>query len=438
MLPPPSEKKATELELEMNLNKIRDVASSGLVSLVRALPKIELHLHMDGAMRPSTLYELAVKKGFPQFPDSVNSASDLASFLVMRDSGDLPEFLDKFRFMTPQISGDPEALARVAFELCEDKNNEGVAYFETRYAPHLLMSSSCLSPTPSSSPPPSSSPAHCWDLSFDGVVEAVNSGLKAGESKFGIKAKSILCCIRGEDGAQWASHAAQAALKYRGDGVVGIDLAGNESLPNGGVTNEIISAFKYANDNQIPITIHAGEAGPAINVKQAVEDLHAQRIGHGYRVLEDPEIYSSIVRQRGIHLEQCPFSSVKTGAFDLQAKGWPHHPLATFYRDGVSFSVNTDDPTVTGHSLLDEYSNITSESGMRLPLKCVVDAIHYAVEASFIVGEEKQQLMDSVEERVRTLFAEMSFNEAGDAVKSKESAGESAESSKETQYCRLA
>ena len=67
-----------------------------------------------------------------------------------------------------------------------------------------------------------------------------------------------------------------------------------------------------------------------------------------YRVLEDPEIYSSIVRQRGIHLEQCPFSSVKTGAFDLQAKGWPHHPLATFYRDGVSFSVNTDDPTGTG------------------------------------------------------------------------------------------
>jgi len=426
-----------EAEIEMNLSLIRDVAA-----FVRALPKVELHLHLDGAMRPSTLYELAMKKGFPKFPSSVKSASDLASFLEMLDSGNLPEFLDKFRFMTPQISGDPEAIARVAYELCEDKKDEGVAYFETRYAPHLLMSSSCRSPTPSSFPPlSSSSSANSWDLSFDGVVEAVNSGLKAGESKFGVTARSILCCIRGEDGGIWADHVAKAALKYRMDGVVGMDLAGNESLPNGGVTSEIISAFQFAKENQIPITIHAGEAGPATNVKQAVEVLHAQRIGHGYRVLEDPDIYSSIVRQRGIHLEQCPFSSVKTGAFDL-AKGWPHHPLATFYKDAVSFSVNTDDPTVTGHELPDEYSNITSDSGMQLPLKCVVKALKDAVEASFIVGEERRQLMASVDERVKTLVVEMSVDEASDFVESREareaSNGKTDNPSSEAQYCRLA
>jgi len=401
------------VEIDMNSSLIRNVAA-----FVRALPKIELHLHLDGAMRPSTLYELAVQKGFPKFPDSVKSATDLASFLVMRDSGNLPEFLDKFQYMTPQISGDPEALARVAFELCEDKKNEGVMYFETRYAPHLLMSSSCLSPTPSKSPPPLSSlvSSPCYDLSFDDVVEAVNSGLKAGECKFGVKARSILCCIRGEDGALWASHVAEAAVKYREDGVVGIDLAGDESQPDGGVTKEIISAFQWANEHQIPITIHAGEAGPAMNVKQAVEDLHARRIGHGYRVLEDSEIYSSIVRQRRIHLEQCPYSSVKTGAFNLKSQGWPHHPLATFFKDGVPFSINTDDPTVTGHSLPDEYSNVTSAAGMQLPLKCVVDAIKYATEASFLNDDEKKLLQSSVEQRMLDLIAEMSPDENKDTV----------------------
>merc|ERR1719383_1022208 len=157
-----------------------------------------------------------------------------------------------------------------------------------------------------------------------------------------------------------------------------MDLAGDESQPHGGLTEEIISAFQLAKDNGIPITIHAGEAGPASNVKQAVEILHAQRIGHGYHVLDDPEIYSSIVRQRGIHLEECPFSSVKTGAFDLKDKGWPNHPLATFYKDQVSFSVNTDDPTVTGHDLNDEYSNIIAPTGMHLLVKCLVDAARFA------------------------------------------------------------
>lgn len=379
-----------------------------LASIAKALPKVELHLHLDGAMRPATLYEFAITKGFPVLPSWIQSASDFASFLVMRDEGDLPEFLDKFRFMTPQIAGDAHAISRVAFELCEDKKKEGVVYFEARYAPHLLMtpetrgssfssSSSCL---------PSSS---C--LSFDGVVEAVNAGLKAGQTQFGIGAKSILCCMRGDEGAKWASIVAEAALKYRQDGVVGIDLAGNESLPEGGVTKQTIAAFQYAKDNQIPITIHAGEAGPASNVKQAVEVLHAQRIGHGYHVLDDSSIYSSVVQRRGIHLEQCPFSSVKTGAFDLKSKGWPHHPLVQFYRDGVSFSINTDDPTVTGHSLNDEYSNVISSLGMQLTANCLVDSVRFATEAAFVAGDEKTKLRTLVDQRLQLIESEMFVEE---------------------------
>merc|ERR1719234_1404459 len=105
---------------------------------VDSMPKVELHLHLDGAMSPATLFELAREKGYPAIPDYVKNADDFANFLEMRDNGNLPEFLKKFDFMLPQISGDVEALRRVARDLCETKAREGVVYFETRYAPQLL------------------------------------------------------------------------------------------------------------------------------------------------------------------------------------------------------------------------------------------------------------------------------------------------------------
>ena len=127
--------------------------------------------------------------------------------------------------------------------------------------------------------------------------------------------------------------------------------------------------------------------------------MHAERIGHGYRVLENATIYDSL-KQRGVHLEECPFSSVKTGAFDIRRHGWKDHPIRRFFQDGASFSINTDDPTVTGHSLVDDYGIVSSEKGVQLPLQALVDSVRNAAHAAFVDGEEKRELKRIVERKL--------------------------------------
>jgi len=374
--------------------EIDNMRLTSLSALAKALPKVELHIHLDGAMRPSTLWELAKKKGIPPLPDWVRTEQDFASLLVMRDDGNLPEFLKKFNLMLPQVAGDKGAIKRVAYELCQDKSKEGVVYFEARYAPQFLMS------------PSADGSVDCrgTKVGFNDVVQAVNQGLEAGSKDFGLMAKSILCVMRGKEHSKWAGQVVKSAIKFRNSGVVGVDLAGDESLPEGGVDEEIVKAFDDAHAHGIPITIHAGESGPAANVEEAVKKLHARRIGHGYHVLDNRRIYNECVKKIGTHLEQCPFSSVKTGAFDLKKNGWPHHPLATFFNDQVSFSINTDDPTVTGHSLVAEFENVTSSSGMSLPAKCLVTAVRNATEAAFVDGDEKIKLREIIEEKTEDAY----------------------------------
>jgi adenosine deaminase len=152
----------------------------------------------------------------------------------------------------------------------------------------------------------------------------------------------------------------QLCEEFKNEGVVGIDIAGNEnaiaSLGGGELFNaEDKAIFAEAKRLGIHRTVHAGEDGPASNVKIAIEDLFAERIGHGYRVIQDPELYKKCINEYNIHFETCPTSSILTGSVPMEQAVLLKHPVIQFAKDKANFSINTDDTTVTGTGLDDEY-----------------------------------------------------------------------------------
>uniref|UniRef100_A0A8B9EJ71 adenosine deaminase n=1 Tax=Anser cygnoides TaxID=8845 RepID=A0A8B9EJ71_ANSCY len=250
-------------------------------------PKVELHIHLDGAIRPETILYFGKKRGIPLPGDTVD---DLLKHISYNTPLSLTEFLEKFDHYMPAIAGDREAVRRIAYELVETKAKEGVVYVEVRYSPHLLANCS-VSPIP-------------WgqaegDLTPDEVVHLVNQGLQDGERDFHIKARSILCCMRHMP--SWSPEVVELCKKYRNDSVVAIDLAGDESLKVENTSGHK-AAYEEAERCGIHRTVHAGEAGPPAMIKEAVYLLKTERIGHGYHVLEDPELYKELLRTK-MHFE---------------------------------------------------------------------------------------------------------------------------------------
>ncbi|XP_048873116.1 adenosine deaminase [Brienomyrus brachyistius] len=208
--------------------------------------KVELHVHLDGAFKLSTILDVAKRRGLIQ-PDTAEN--EFREECTMCKPSSLTEFLSKFEKYMHIIAGDREAVKRVAYEFVETKAKEGVVYVEVRYSPHLLANSG-VEPIP-------------WnqkqgDLTPDEVVRLVNQGLKEGEAAFGIKARSILCCMRHMP--NWSMEVIEMCKKYRNDGVVAIDLAGDESL-NCEANSGHRKAYEEAVRSGIHRTVHAGEAG---------------------------------------------------------------------------------------------------------------------------------------------------------------------------------
>ncbi|KJH42431.1 putative adenosine deaminase [Dictyocaulus viviparus] len=285
--------------------------------------------------------------------------------------------------------------------MCEDQAANGVIYFEARYSPHLL----CL-------------PG--GKLNATGVVEAVKRGFDRGEKKFNVKARSILCCIRGL--GQYADDVLQIATDYRHLGVVGIDVAGSSGGADEQYESKIVEIFQEAFKRGIHRTVHAGESGAAKEVEKAINVMHAERIGHGYRVMQDPEMYKKyFLDQHRIHLEACPYSSVMTGAVPLD---WKNHPIATWAKDKVNFSINRDDPTCFDNTMTSELhwakdkvnfsinrddptcfdNTMTSElqlvkdeigATIHQLWQCVSTQLN-AAEASFLTDEEKKPIIEKI------------------------------------------
>ena len=237
------------------------------------------------------------------------------------------------------FSGDIETIERIAYELCEDQAKQHVLYFETRFSPHFLCNT--WNHFYNEKPVPLDSPKA---VTPDDAVRAVGRGLKRGEQDFDIQARMILCTIKGQAG--WSYDVVRMASEFASDGVVAIDIAGDESV----YSDEEKEAFERALQLNIHRTVHAGEMGPATNVAYAVKKLHAERIGHGYHVIQDQAIYN-MCRSKDVHFETCPYSSYFTAAVRTDEK----HAIVTFAEDNVNFSINKDDPTQTKSTLDKEY-----------------------------------------------------------------------------------
>lgn len=322
-----------------------------------------------------TILDVARRRGIPLPADTVEQ---MTHRIIVHKPGSLTEFLGRFAEYMHVIAGDREAIKRVAYEFVEDKAKEGVVYVEVRYSPHFLANTQ-VDPIP-------------WeqkegDLSPDEVVRLVNQGLSEGERAFRTKARSILCCMRHMP--SWSMDVVELCKKYRNDGVVAIDLAGDESL-NCEAYPGHMNAYQEAVRCGIHRTVHAGEVGPPSVVKEAVEVLKAERVGHGYRTLEDPQLYRQLLQQN-MHFEMCPVSSKFTGAC---SSDFTQHPLITFMKDKANYSLNTDDPLIFNSTLHDDYNTaqrfmgFTEEEFQRLNI-C-------AAQSCFLPDAEKRELVQSL------------------------------------------
>ncbi|XP_016351405.1 adenosine deaminase isoform X1 [Sinocyclocheilus anshuiensis] len=338
-------------------------------------PKVELHVHLDGAIRIKTIIEVAKWREITLPAGSEDEMKDLCK---MHEPGTLTEFLGKFNHYMHAIAGDREAIKRIAYEFVETKAKEGVIYVEARYSPHLLANKGV-------------DPLH-WnqkpgDITPDDVVDLVNQGFKEGEKAFKTKVRSILCCL--SHMPNWSMDVVELCKKYSKDGVVGIDLAGDESM-------DCVSypghkrAFEEAVRSEVHRTVHAGEVGHAGVVREAVEVLKAERIGHGYHTLEDQALYKQLLQQN-MHFEMCPISSRLTGACDPD---FTKHPLITFMKDKANYSLNTDDPTIfdstlnSDYQVVQKYMDFTEEEFKRLNIN--------AAKSCFLPAEEKEELLEQL------------------------------------------
>jgi adenosine deaminase len=310
---------------------------------LRAAPKVLLHDHLDGGLRPATVVELARDQGYQGLPTT--DAGELARwFHASAASGSLSLYLRGFAH-TIAVMQTPEAIERVAYECGEDLARDGVVYAEIRYAPVFSMSRG---------------------MNLEQVVDAVARGFTRAEHRHAITLRQIICAMRDRiDSLEMA----ELAVAFRERGVVGFDIAGEEA---GHPPKAHLPAFELCRRENFSITIHAGEAFGPPSIWQAIQYCGAHRIGHGVRLIEDMAIadgrvvklgpLASFVRDKRIPLELCPSSNVDTGAVPSLVE----HPIRQFIDQKFRVTVNTDNRLMSDVSLSEEFRRLAQAFGLRL------------------------------------------------------------------------
>lgn len=326
-----------------------------------ALPKADLHVHLDGSLRVETIIDLARQNNveLPSYdPDGLSQAIGAG-----QNCGSLVEYLRGFN-ITLRVMQTEEALERIAFELAEDAHRENVRYMEVRYAPMLHTERG---------------------LKLTKVVEAVLLGLRRARETYGIKANVIICGIRNIS-SESSYEMAELAVAYKGRGVVGFDLAGAEADNPAKRHKE---AFQLVRDNNINCTIHAGEAYGPESIAQAIHVCGAHRIGHGCRLRENGDLLHYVNDHR-IPLECCPSSNVQTGA----VRDFASHPLKFYFDLGLRVTVNTDNRLITDTTVSKELWLAHTRMGM--PFEDIKSMILAGFKSSFQPFHEKQAVLRRV------------------------------------------
>lgn len=327
-------------------------------------PLVELHRHLDGSIRLETILELADQHGI-RLPASDVTA--LAPYIHIDDSAPgLMAFLDRFEHMTAVLV-DADACRRVAYENVVDAKNEGIDYIELRYSPWFMAESHAMDPA--------------------AVMEACADGIRAAERDTGIRA-NIIGILSRTYGVETCMRELDAILRHR-DHVVGVDLAGDElRFP----ATLFADHFRRVRDAGLHVTIHAGEADGAKSVWSAIRELGAERIGHGFRAIEDPALVDYLANQ-GIGLECCPTSNLHTST----VSSYESHPIKMLAGQGVRFCLNTDDPGISAIDIRHEYEIAAPATG--LSREQIYQSQDVALEMAFLSEADKKILKQKVAER---------------------------------------
>ena len=327
--------------------------------VLRRWPKVELHVHLDGCLRPATMLELARAQGV-RLP--ADTPTGLAEALSTKNAHSLEEYLQTYEY-TLAVMQTPAALERIAYEFVVDVAAEGIRYVEVRYSPLL----------------------HRPALSLTQAIEAPLRGIERATAETGTRVGLITCAIRTLPPAD-SLELARAAADYRGGGVVAFDLAGAEA---GHPARDHAAAFRHAAAHGLACTCHAGEADGAGSIHEALHVCGAMRIGHGTRLEEDPALLAEVV-DRAVPLEMCLTSNVHTHAVSAVAA----HPFRRYLEQGVRVSLNTDGRLMDGITLTDEYH--LAHTALGLTPDQLRQSVFNACEAAFLPDADKVALIERV------------------------------------------
>ncbi len=363
--PPPVEQAGKEPREEVLLGgKAADGASAPgqekLREIIQKMPKADLHRHLEGSLTPEAIIRVARKYNVP-LPSY--DPRQLAPYVQVTDQDKtLLDFIKKFDTIG-QVFSSEDAIRELTYQVISDASKDNVKYLELRFSPMYM--------------------AQKYDLNLNRVIDSVCKGVEEARKDCDTEVNTILIVER-QMGPSKAAQVESLAEEYRDRGVVGLDLANDEANFPPGPYAEI---FKKAKAAGLSVTIHAGEAAGPQNVRTAIEELKADRIGHGVRMEEDPTVEQEVIDWH-IPVEICPTSNVQTGAVTSIAA----HPFKRFLDKGVPVVINTDDPGISNTTLTDEYLKVASQFGISVGQ--LQHIVMNAVDAAFLSPDRKKSLHD--------------------------------------------
>jgi adenosine deaminase len=335
------------------------------IDYYQKLPKVELHRHLEGSLRVQTIKELSRTYGITLPP-----SHDLTNLIQVQKSDPLTfkNFLSKFQILR-LFYLTPEIIQRITYEAIQDAADDHVLYMELMFTPVAL------------------SRARGFSLVevFDWVLEAV----KKANKELTVQTR-LIASVNRHESPDLAEEVAQLAVERRSQGIVGLNLAGNEAEFSAHPFKKI---FIEAHKNGLGVTIHAGEWNGPQNVKEAIKDFRAQRIGHGVRILENPALVKLACKTQ-TPFEICITSNYQTGVLSAPAA----HPLAQMLEAGLNVTLNTDDPSVSNITLSSEYCLACEKLGLKRQV--LTKLILSAAEATFLPADEKTGLVERIKSQL--------------------------------------
>lgn len=386
--------------------------NNDLELFVQAIPKIELHVHLDGSVDPDFLWSyisknahviqcLPVSANLPWDPPNqlpvqrlvqqCQTAADFRALCTCRGHRSLKAMLNCFAIFLPLVRQNLDLIEQLAFDFVQRQWEQNAIYTEVRYSPHLLEEDFESHQQPSSSRLSAEAA-----VDAESVFQAVTRGLRRGCSKFHVVVNQIICAVSWRP--DWALESLELVRKYKDAfpcAAVGIDIAAGEEHFDRELHPQLhgphFSMIQRAKQEGIPITIHAGESTDQAmeNVRRSVLEYGASRIGHGYRMVGSRDVME-LVKHHRVHVEICPTSSFETGGWATESKDWRNHPCVKMKNTGISFSLNSDDPAVFHTSLAWQYRLALMK--MEFTREDLVNCNLSAVEAAFCSEGEKQRL----------------------------------------------